>query len=113
MKRWTSCIRLRFQSTPSTRRVTKIRDDDWVKIVISIHTLHTEGDRRGMDQGEKYYISIHTLHTEGDQICGEKCWSCKKFQSTPSTRRVTFNYALTKDDHSISIHTLHTEGDNW
>ena len=66
MKRWTSCIRLRFQSTPSTRRVTKIRDDDWVKIVISIHTLHTEGDRRGMDQGEKYYISIHTLHTEGD-----------------------------------------------
>ena len=35
-------------------------------------------------------ISIHTLHTEGDTALGEATATALKFQSTPSTRRVTW-----------------------
>ena len=36
------------------------------KEVISIHTLHTEGDADEPGEGDDLAISIHTLHTEGD-----------------------------------------------
>ena len=55
---------------------------------ISIHTLHTEGDRPSALFPIAIQISIHTLHTEGD-------WS----------PHPPFPQSL------ISIHTLHTEGD--
>ena len=37
-----------FQSTPSTRRVTRLETEISTFIIISIHTLHTEGDLRVM-----------------------------------------------------------------
>ena len=44
----------------------------WVRIddpaIISIHTLHTEGDIRRLNMAIQTVISIHTLHTEGDII---------------------------------------------
>ena len=56
----------RFQSTPSTRRVTEWADKHRRLSPISIHTLHTEGDPRQAAAGGHHRISIHTLHTEGD-----------------------------------------------
>ena len=148
-----------FQSTPSTRRVTFPGFPTALILVISIHTLHTEGDAQlaihGNDNPE---ISIHTLHTEGDvsfaatvsnpvgisihtlHTEGDSPWCMiivylTIFQSTPSTRRVTFirnhrnrfikifqstpstrrvtsaAHITTGKPKLISIHTLHTEGD--
>ena len=56
-----------FQSTPSTRRVTRHMYGCHYPIPISIHTLHTEGDKSTCGLSDKSKtISIHTLHTEGD-----------------------------------------------
>ena len=38
----------------------------WEALVISIHTLHTEGDTTCPHYDDMDGISIHTLHTEGD-----------------------------------------------
>ena len=60
---------VQFQSTPSTRRVTQPIISENLKIIISIHTLHTEGDRQHRQHaGLQILISIHTLHTEGDSV---------------------------------------------
>ena len=56
---------------------------------ISIHTLHTEGDLGSRPPGSLPQISIHTLHTEGDWINLPSFPADIEFQSTPSTRRVT------------------------
>ena len=56
---------------------------------ISIHSLHTEGDRYDSAVYKRELISIHSLHTEGD-------------------RRLCYNIIIVK---YISIHSLHTEGD--
>ena len=77
-----------FQSTPSTRRVTIPLKDFVVIYRISIHTLHTEGDGKFVEKMPRKTISIHTLHTEGDS----------KIRSQGTATK-------------ISIHTLHTEGD--
>ena len=77
-----------FQSTPSTRRETSAGDVTGVKISISIHSLHTEGDLLFSALPTPCSISIHSLHTEGDKT--EK--------------------QLVVDE-VISIHSLHTEGD--
>ena len=41
--------------------------------VISIHSLHTEGDIFPPANGRYLDISIHSLHTEGDSggVCGD------------------------------------------
>ena len=58
-------------------------------LTISIHTLHTEGDtNRNASPTSPLVISIHTLHTEGDSVQMDIFGPVK-----------------------ISIHTLHTEGD--
>ena len=78
-------------------------------------------------------ISIHSLHTEGDRIPGShlhnRCnfnplpphggrpadelqqWGERVFQSTPSTRRETSLIHTIRNKPFISIHSLHTEGD--
>ena len=33
---------------------------------ISIHSLHTEGDKKNLAAVKSLEISIHSLHTEGD-----------------------------------------------
>ena len=79
-------------------------------------------------------ISIHSLHTEGDRIPGShlhnRCnfnplpphggrpadelqqWGERVFQSTPSTRRETSLIHTIRNKPFISIHSLHTEGDH-
>ena len=106
-----SLIASSFQSTPSTRRETIILHSIPVVAVISIHSLHTEGDSllvrsvppnvhfnplppHGGRQVSMIYphlaiqISIHSLHTEGD-----------------------VKSDLSDSEREISIHSLHTEGD--
>ena len=101
-----------FQSTPSTRRETPT-------------SLHCTSFR---------IISIHSLHTEGDLSFACSCFRIDSFQSTPSTRRETTYYSIPirwianfnpLPPHGgrhcsslrdvtfpeISIHSLHTEGD--
>ena len=79
----------KFQSTPSIQRETNHREWTHHPKVISIHSLHTEGDRFVFFLIQFLCcISIHSLHTEGDQDL--------KVSDTPN---------------AISIHSLHTEGD--
>ena len=56
--------------------------------IISIHSLHTEGDPHRKSPPDIQLISIHSLHTEGDYAC-----------------------AGVSAGLYISIHSLHTEGD--
>ena len=80
----------RFQSTPSTRRVT---DDSGINITTLSLFQSTPSTRRVTDQNfhflRHFLISIHTLHTEGDAYSSSSLATLNKFQSTPSTRRVT------------------------
>ena len=56
-------------------------------------------------------ISIHSLHTEGDRSTHFHIHRSYTFQSTPSTRRETEVIAGKWGNGNISIHSLHTEGD--
>ncbi len=100
-----------FQSTPSTRRVTVFPVPPFDTLTISIHTLHTEGDGLDVVVPDPAHISIHTLHTEGDRPAATTASPTPRFQSTPSTRRVTADALIAAVGVAISIHTLHTEGD--
>ena len=81
-----------FQSTPSSRRATRLRVPSRSRTEISIHALLTEGDFFTWHTSQCIKnISIHALLTEGDLL---RSW-----------------------DHMdvlvISIHALLTEGDPW
>ena len=56
-------------------------------------------------------ISIHSLHTEGDETHLPHPSAKLLFQSTPSTRRETMRGVPSVLTDVISIHSLHTEGD--
>ena len=58
--------RFTFQSTPSTRRETRYDSAVYKQKLISIHSLHTEGDNFSPMSNIEFSISIHSLHTEGD-----------------------------------------------
>ena len=125
---------IQFQSTPSTRRVT-IQPLFVPPIkIISIHTLHTEGDAEATDavvirrafQSTPSTRRVTRRETPPlTEFPFQSTPSTRRvtsslqihliclqaFQSTPSTRRVTakrYGWTLHAD---ISIHTLHTEGD--
>ena len=109
---------LSFQSTPSTRRETLIFYGTVTGYSISIHSLHTEGDRTPICiEKIQVQISIHSLHTEGDRKSVRRAdgsqdfnplpphggrlvtfpsptWE-ESFQSTPSTRRETLRSWVT------------------
>ena len=55
-----------FLSTPSARRATKAIDDYTMQLIISIHALREEGDRRPQRIPRRGDISIHALREEGD-----------------------------------------------
>ena len=124
-----------FQSTPSTRRETEKPCFYYRLTCISIHSLHTEGDRNffylihnivisihslhtegdsfcAAERAERTVISIHSLHTEGDMAAHIASWNVSAFQSTPSTRRETLVVFINPYTGEISIHSLHTEGDS-
>ena len=79
-----------FQSTLSMRRATDAFVLSLLSLLISIHALHEESDRRfeGMLAGRRA-ISIHALHEESD-------------------RPVSGAFRVTSE---ISIHALHEESD--
>ena|GEM_PF-7130822 len=101
----------RFQSTPSSRKVTVGRFNSVRRITISIHTFLAEGDCRwaGLRAGRQ--ISIHTFLAEGDSLKISLCCPQQQFQSTPSSRKVTFNGYYSDFKITISIHTFLAEGD--
>ena len=124
----------RFLSTPSARRATKAIDDYTMQLIISIHALREEGDRRRPHQRPAGGISIHALREEGDPIVFRLYLKLEVFLSTPSARRATRSAATRRRRCSnfyprpprggrrllicaadlgghISIHALREEGD--
>ena len=80
-----------FQSTPSSRKVTK-------------HTAPNSKERE---------ISIHTFLAEGDFHPEKAELGDYEFQSTPSSRKVTSNKYILCAPWHISIHTFLAEGDGF
>ena len=79
----------RFQSTPSVWRETKTAGIHGHTVVISIHSLRVEGDRKLLVPSDTLDISIHSLRVEGDTSSKKPLTCYKKFQSTPSVWRET------------------------
>ena len=105
-----SCTAL-FQSTPSSRKVTntyRYKSTEWL---ISIHTFLAEGDKKTVCNSYPRFISIHTFLAEGDSLKISLCCPQQQFQSTPSSRKVTFNGYYSDFKITISIHTFLAEGD--
>ena len=80
---------VKFLSTPSARRATKLIPTYSPDIAISIHALREEGD----DNRLEYEVVGHG------------------FLSTPSARRATWRGRFEGGDKRISIHALREEGD--
>ena len=102
-----------FQSTPSSRKVTPCSPSERRGRAISIHTFLAEGDPRShprpspslcisihtflaegdgaLDFMDEFHvpISIHTFLAEGDSRKCRASWWQRRFQSTPSSRKVT------------------------
>ena len=81
-------------------------------VVISIHSLRVEGDRKLLVPSDTLDISIHSLRVEGDTSSKKPLTCYKKFQSTPSVWRETLCSIIDIVRRSISIHSLRVEGDN-
>ena len=126
----------KFQSTPSSRKVTaRLRRVSDI-CPISIHTFLAEGDASEFRlSAETAPISIHTFLAEGDPL-----WRMRyavssaisihtflaegdyqkhpprrlrgQFQSTPSSRKVTTSGTPSAYIQTISIHTFLAEGDS-
>ena len=80
-------------------------------MIISIHSLHTEGD---IPQDRETACGGHfnPLPPHGGRLpIPQIIVSFLIFQSTPSTRRETDHSAVRCTVSRISIHSLHTEGD--
>ena len=100
-----------FQSTPSTRRETHSQLSQADNQRISIHSLHTEGDRNGPGCTHAKNTFQSTPSTRRETFPKRDALCCYTFQSTPSTRRETKRWLGRTVDSVISIHSLHTEGD--
>ena len=61
----------------------------------------------------QYIISIHTLHTEGDELLAVQPFPQGKFNHTLHTEGDLKMPLGNKRIGQISIHTLHTEGDEY
>ena len=100
-----------FQSTPSTRRETRVVALYQQLEDISIHSLHTEGDWKCMKRSERNeYFNPLPPHG-GRPSAAKQVILTLAFQSTPSTRRETVCRLDVYGSIPISIHSLHTEGD--
>ena len=83
-------VHIVFQSTPSTRRET-CPGDFCKRSGRYFNPLPPHGGRRGCGTSISGFrnISIHSLHTEGDKRRMQAGRIASIFQSTPSTRRET------------------------
>ena len=128
---WTQLVQ--FQSTPSTRRETQSGRHDHDRCHISIHSLHTEGDKfqffalpKSMyfnplppHGGRRRNSAARTMpdtfqstpSTRRETHFLTQIFTVALFQSTPSTRRETVFMRDMQEFYAISIHSLHTEGD--
>ena len=79
-----------FQSTPSTRRETFL-PWQWYRHSLHFNPLPPHGGRPEVSYTsvQESIISIHSLHTEGDETHLPHPSAKLLFQSTPSTRRET------------------------
>ena len=102
---------VKFLSTPSARRATKLIPTYSPDIAISIHALREEGDVEslGTANADRLFLSTPSARraTEGLQELAQKV----KFLSTPSARRATTAPGEQIVPLSISIHALREEGD--
>ena len=103
---------MRFQPTPSSRRVTQYSFfDHRVHVSISTNTLLAEGDPTSMLGYGYLRISTNTLLAEGDVKIQTATPGQCQFQPTPSSRRVTVVGVCDQRDSTISTNTLLAEGD--
>ena len=103
---------VRFQSTPSVKRVTRFAYKQKKYKEISIHTLCEEGDcTTALILSIKGYFNPHHLW-RGWLLIVLTVKELKKFQSTPSVKRVTKIANSNLKKIAISIHTLCEEGDD-
>ena len=124
-----------FQSTPSSRKVTRRIGENLLSIFISIHTFLAEGDI-DCTKTENYLAEFQSTPSSRKVTLGRIKYENTPggFQSTPSSRKVTTNDArhllsklfqstpssrkvtalATEKIHGefISIHTFLAEGDN-
>ena len=78
---------------------------------ISIHALREEGDVTQRIKGA-WPTYFYPRPPRGGRQCSQSNrLGTKKFLSTPSARRATFQAGLFAVDHDISIHALREEGD--
>ena len=100
-----------FQSTPSSRKVTFISGDITFSDYISIHTFLAEGDLL-TEMYNQYTGNFNPHLPRGRWHMEIGIYTAPvKFQSTPSSRKVTFNEIYVKGVSKISIHTFLAEGD--
>ena len=104
-------IMLKFQSTPSLRKVTQDYKDITGYTDISIHTFLAEGDCCGLQVMQAEEISIHTFLAEGDQYNLFLSSYLKYFNPhLPCGRWLCCDCCLCRV-WFISIHTFLAEGD--
>ena len=101
-----------FLSTPSARRATQVRRDQW-RVQMYFYPRPPRGGRPDVVIQPQlvHSISIHALREEGDRKCAWSRTSSGAFLSTPSARRATPFGEQLGDDIVISIHALREEGD--
>ena len=103
---------LLFLSTLSLRRATLRVLDGSKSSIISIHALLAESDTvLGIQHKVGEFISIHALLAESDPQNWQKPHGQKKFLSTLSLRRATYQRKHTIHLPQISIHALLAESD--
>ena len=91
-----------------------MQDDSDKLYIISIHSLHTEGDLGMIVNFQSGVFDFNPLPPHGGRPDN---WDADQmemfeFQSTPSTRRETYFTPPLSSELYISIHSLHTEGDS-
>ena len=84
------CSNLEFQSTLSMRRATYAAMLAVWTCQISIHALHEESDCSEGFRSDNSAISIHALHEESDSTDYDALTQAQQFQSTLSMRRATW-----------------------
>ena len=103
---------IRFLSTPSGWRATRVRKPAVAHISISIHALRVEGDRTDRPQAPRKAEFLSTPSGWRATAIARTTGFAARFLSTPSGGRATFEVSdAGKHRRIISIHALRVEGD--
>ena len=110
----TSCIRPRYFNPHLPRgRWLSPADQCSISGIISIHTFLAEGDKTCFICGR--HLAIFQSTPSSRKVTFHRTvWKERyAFQSTPSSRKVTMMYSVMTSCRQISIHTFLAEGDAW